>query len=73
MRQLAKSHAQKLFPASELFHFKIAIVPFDQCLKLLMRNKTYQLRENIFALVHKLEDQWINKNPKLQKIKSFPT
>lgn len=57
MSELAKRHTQKLFPTGKVFDLIITLVPFDKCLKLFMGNKTYQLRKNVFALVHNFDYQ----------------
>jgi hypothetical protein len=41
-----------MFPATEILGFKVAIIPGNTGIKIIMRDKTHQLAENIFSGIH---------------------
>src|SRR5262249_4462219 len=53
IRQLRKSHRQKMIPARETVHFVITVVSLNTHTELVTRNKVHQLGEDRLANVHR--------------------
>jgi hypothetical protein len=52
VRELCKSHAEKLLPAGKVLDFVVAIVPFNTLIEFIRQYKVHELRKYCLPRVH---------------------
>jgi hypothetical protein len=72
MGQLTKGHVKELLPAGKVLRFEVSFVSANTGVKHFVGRQFHDLREDIFTLVHSIDNQYFKASQILPIFKSFP-